>query len=167
MVHHLLLVAHVAHVGVLVALRALMLVARRVGVGVAWDLVKRPGGVHCLSHLQSFPGWTGRTTTTWFYLMQARYFASKVMKKRCIVLLFYGTDFAFIEEKCVVLQFYGKGFRSFMEKNVSFMEENVSFMEENVSFVEENVSFMEENVSFMEEKLESNLENVSFMEKKC
>jgi len=102
-VHHLLLVAHVAHVGVLVALRALMLVARRVGVGVAWDIVKRPGGVHCLSHRQSFPGWTDRTTTTWFYLMQARYFASKVMEEKCIVLLFYGTD----------CRFHGREVRSF------------------------------------------------------
>ncbi len=77
-VHHLLLVAHVAHVGVHVILRALVLMAGRVGVGVAWDLVKRPLGGHCLSHRQSFLGWTGRNG---FYLMQARYFAPKYIEE--------------------------------------------------------------------------------------
>jgi hypothetical protein len=82
------------HVGVLVALRALMIVARRVGVGVAWDLVKRPGGFRStsLSPPPELPRIDGSDNDD---LMQERYFASKVMEEKCLAFLFYGTDCLF------------------------------------------------------------------------
>lgn len=37
-----------------------------------------PGGGPCLSHLQSFLGWTGRRTRTVFHIAQARYYIAQV-----------------------------------------------------------------------------------------
>ena len=92
-IHHLLLVAHA---GVLVGRRSLVLVAGRVGVGV-----ERPGEAQCLSLRLSFLGWTSRGRRTRFNRVRARYFAPIIMKH----------NVAFMDEKSVVLLYYGRDCR--------------------------------------------------------
>ncbi len=71
------------------ALLALMIVARCVGVGVAWDLVKRPGGVRSTSLSQPPPELPRIDGSDNDDLMQESYFASKVMEEKCLAFLFY------------------------------------------------------------------------------